>query len=46
MSILSTALIQALFVGFRREFQQALTDTPTHWQQIASEVPSTTKSNT
>lgn len=46
MSILSTALVQALFVGFRREFQQALTDTPTDWQKIATEVPSTTASST
>lgn len=43
--ILSAAIVKALFVGYRREFQQALTDTPTDWQQIASEVPSTTASN-
>ena len=46
MAILTPALIQALFVGFRRDFQAALNDTPTAWQSIATRVPSTTKSNT
>jgi phage major head subunit gpT-like protein len=46
MAIVTPALIQALYVGFRRDFQQALSDTPTDWQQIATEVPSTTKSST
>ena len=46
MALVTSALVQALFVGFRRDFQQALGDTPTDWQNIATLVPSTTKSNT
>ena len=46
MAILSTALVQALFVGYRRDFQQALADTPTDFEKIATVVPSATKSNT
>lgn len=46
MALVTSALVQALFVGFRREFQQALGDTPTDWQKIATKVASATKSNT
>lgn len=46
MTIITPSLIQALFTGFRSEFQRALTDTPTDWAKIATKVPSTTKSNT
>lgn len=46
MALVTTALVQALFVGFRREFQQALTDTPTDYQGVSTTVPSTTKSST
>jgi len=46
MALVTTALVQALFVGFRREFQQAQADTPTDWQNIATRVPSATKSST
>ncbi|WP_411832320.1 Mu-like prophage major head subunit gpT family protein [Pseudoxanthomonas mexicana] len=46
MAILSTAIVQALFVGYRRDFQNALTATPTDYEKIATVVPSTTKSNT
>lgn len=46
MALVTAPLVQALFVAFRREFQQALTDTPTDWEKIATKVPSTTKSNT
>lgn len=46
MAIVTNALVQALFVGFRREFQQALRDTPSDFKQVATVVPSTTKSTT
>lgn len=46
MAILSSNLVQALFVGYRRDFQSALTDTPTDYEKIATVVPSTTKSST
>lgn len=46
MAILSSALVQALFVGYRREFQQALADTPTDFEKVATVVPSATKSST
>ncbi|RPE81841.1 Mu-like prophage major head subunit gpT family protein [Vulcaniibacterium tengchongense] len=46
MALVTSALVQALFVGFRRDFQTAFDQTPTDWQKIATEIPSTTKSNT
>lgn len=46
MAIVTPALIQALFVGYRAEFQRAQGATPSDWNKIATEVPSTTKSNT
>lgn len=46
MALVTTALIQALFVAFRRDFQNALTATPTDWEKIATRITSTTKSNT
>jgi phage major head subunit gpT-like protein len=46
MALVTNALVQALFVGFKKLFQDAQAETPTHWQKIATEVPSTTKSNT
>lgn len=46
MALVNHALIQALFVGFRREFQQTLGATPSDFKTIATVVPSTTKSNT
>ncbi len=46
MAILSVALLQALNVGFRGDFQRGIGATPTQWEQIATKVPSTTKSNT
>lgn len=38
--------LAALFTGYRSEYQRALADTPTDWQRIATEVPSTSSSNT
>lgn len=44
--LLSAAIIKALFVGYRSDFQSALSNTPTSWQSVATEVPSSTASNT
>ncbi|GAP66270.1 putative major head subunit [Mizugakiibacter sediminis] len=44
--IITPSSLTALFVAFRAEFQRAQADTPTDWQKIATEVPSTSKSNT
>ncbi len=46
MAIFTPSLIQALFVGFKNSFQGAFDGAPTAWQKIATEVSSTTKSNT
>jgi phage major head subunit gpT-like protein len=44
--IITPSLLTALFVGFRADFQNALGATPTDYAKIATEVNSTTKSNT
>lgn len=44
--IITSSSLTALFVAFRREFQQALEATPTAWEKIATQIPSTTKDNT
>lgn len=44
--IITPALIQALFTGFNRIFQDAIEATPTDWEKVATPVPSTSKSNT
>lgn len=44
--IVTPQALTALFTAFRAEFQKAQAATPTDWQRIATEVPSTTKSNT
>lgn len=46
MAIVTNALIQALFTGFRADFQAALNAAPTDWAKVATEVKSSTKSNT
>lgn len=46
MAIVTAQLLQALNVGFRAEFQKGLTGADTQWEQVATRVPSTTKSNT
>lgn len=46
MAIITNALIQALFTGFKADFQAALNATPTDWKSVATEVKSSTKSNT
>ncbi len=44
--IITPQALAAFFTSFRSEYQRAFTDTPTDWQQIATEVPSTGSSNT
>lgn len=46
MALVTPSLIKALFAGFVKLFQDAQSEAPSHWQKIATEVPSTTKSNT
>lgn len=46
MAIITNALLQALLTGFRNDFQRALDNTPSHYDSVATVVPSTTKSNT
>lgn len=46
MAIITNSLVQAMFTGFRREFQQAFEGTPSHYESVATVVPSSTKSNT
>ncbi len=44
--IITQQALAAFFTAFRSEYQRAFTDTPTDWQKIATEVPSTGSSNT
>jgi phage major head subunit gpT-like protein len=44
--IITPSALTALFTAFRREFQQAQAGTPTDWQKVATQVPSTSTSNT
>lgn len=44
--IITPQALAAFFTAFRSEYQRAFTDTPTDWQKIATEVPSTGSSNT
>lgn len=43
---ITPAQITSLMTGFRRDFQGGLAAAPSQYQQIAMEVPSTSKSNT
>jgi phage major head subunit gpT-like protein len=44
--IITASSLQALMVGFRKEFQGGLASTETQWTKVATRVPSSTKSNT
>lgn len=44
--LITPQVLSALFTGYRSEYQRAFTDTPTDWQRIATEVPSSSSSNT
>jgi phage major head subunit gpT-like protein len=46
MAIITPALIASLRTGFSKAFQDALTNTPTDWQKVATRVPSSSASNT
>jgi len=46
MAIVTPALLTALFTGYRAEYQKVFGETPTSWEQIATLIPSTSKSNT
>ena len=44
--LITPQVLSALFTAYRSEYQRAFTDTPTDWQRIATEVPSSSSSNT
>jgi phage major head subunit gpT-like protein len=46
MAIITPALLTSLRTGFSKAFQDALTSTPTDWQNVATKVPSSHTSNT
>ena len=46
MAILNSATLDALFTGYRDDFQRVLEATPHDWRRVASLVPSSSKSNT
>lgn len=46
MAAITPALITALRTGFQKNFQDAITDTPTNYAKIATVVPSSSASNT
>lgn len=46
MAIVTPALLQALFTGFRSDFQEGMKQADPQWHKVAMEVPSTSKSNT
>ncbi len=46
MAIITPALLSGLRTGFSKAFQDALTNTPTDWEKVATRVPSSSASNT
>ncbi|TWC35061.1 phage major head subunit gpT-like protein [Pseudomonas sp. SJZ079] len=46
MAVVTPALLQALFVGFRADYQRGLAAAPSQYKEIATVVPSATASNT
>lgn len=46
MALIKAALIQALFTGWKGDFQKGLDSVKPQWNKIATEIKSTTKSNT
>lgn len=46
MAIITPQLITALRTGYSKAFQDALSQTPTDWQKVATRVPSSNTSNT
>jgi len=45
MAIITPALLSALFTGYKAEFQRVFGETPSHWDKVATLMPSTTASN-
>lgn len=43
-TIVTPALLNALFIGFRKEYEDAFAGTPSHYERISTVVPSTTES--
>ncbi|WP_378080472.1 Mu-like prophage major head subunit gpT family protein [Aeromonas bestiarum] len=46
MAIITPALLQSLFTGFKKNFEDAKGEAPTQYTEIATVIKSTTKSNT
>jgi len=46
MAIVTPALLTALFTGFKKNFEDAKSEAPSQYTQIATVIKSTTKSNT
>ena len=46
MAVITAALLQALFQGFRADYQRGLQAAPTQWRDVATLVPSAAASNT
>lgn len=46
MALIKAALIQALFTGWKGDFQKGLEAADSQWQKVATVIQSTTKSNT
>ncbi|HHQ4540400.1 TPA: Mu-like prophage major head subunit gpT family protein [Aeromonas veronii] len=46
MAIVTPALLQALFTGFKKNFEDAKSEAPAQYTKIATVIKSTTKSNT
>ncbi|MGB1239989.1 MAG: Mu-like prophage major head subunit gpT family protein [Pseudomonadales bacterium] len=46
MAVVTSALIQALMVTWRADFQDGMKTAAHMWREVATEVPSSTKSNT
>ena len=45
MALVTPGLLDALFVGFRGEFDRAFEKTPTAWDKVATRLSSTSKAN-
>lgn len=45
-TIVTPAILQALFIGFRTEYRAGYSEAATAWMNIASTIPSSTTSNT
>ncbi len=46
MAMITPALLQSLFTGFKKNFEDAKSEAPSQYQKIATVIKSTTKSNT